>query len=166
MFSIILRIFLGGDGIHLVVDENGKFREDNFAEAIGKLGGGSETGGKAKRQKDGSDCYNIVKMIMERNFAPVIVFSFSKKECEAYALQMAKLDFNTRKFEKKKNLFILSNLNFLKQFLFGHQVEIMIYFFLYVQKLIRKIKIIFVVPLGFGKFVVVALCSTDVIRFW
>ena len=99
LFSIILRIFLGGDGIHLVVDENGKFREDNFAEAIGKLGGGSETGGKAKRQKDGSDCYNIVKMIMERNFAPVIVFSFSKKECEAYALQMAKLDFNTRKFD-------------------------------------------------------------------
>ena len=129
MFSIILRIFLGGDGIHLVVDENGKFREDNFAEAIGKLGGGSETGGKAKRQKDGSDCYNIVKMIMERNFAPVIVFSFSKKECEAYALQMAKLDFNTRKFEIFFLLFILSNLNFLKQFLFGHQVEIMIFFF-------------------------------------
>ena len=90
----------GGDGIHLIVDENGKFREDNFAEAIGKLGGGSESGGKAKRQKDGSDCYNIVKMIMERNFAPVIVFSFSKKECEAYALQMAKLDFNTP--EEKK----------------------------------------------------------------
>ena len=107
MFSIILRIFLGGDGIHLVVDENGKFREDNFAEAIGKLGGGSETGGKAKRQKDGSDCYNIVKMIMERNFAPVIVFSFSKKECEAYALQMAKLDFNTRKFEKKNFIYFV-----------------------------------------------------------
>merc|ERR1719447_1871362 len=37
---------------------------------------------------------------MERSFAPVIVFSFSKKECEAYALQMAKLDFNTP--EEKK----------------------------------------------------------------
>ncbi|TKS84321.1 Superkiller viralicidic activity 2-like 2 [Collichthys lucidus] len=48
----------GGDGLHLVVDEN------------------------------------IVKMIMERNFQPVIIFSFSKKECEAYALQVAKLDFN------------------------------------------------------------------------
>ena len=35
-------------------------------------------------------------MIMERNFAPVIVFSFSKKDCEAYALQMAKLEFNTK----------------------------------------------------------------------
>ena len=32
---------------------------------------------------------------MERNFQPVIIFSFSKKECEAYALQMSKLDFNS-----------------------------------------------------------------------
>lgn len=32
---------------------------------------------------------------MERNFAPVIVFSFSKKDCEAYALQMSKLNFNS-----------------------------------------------------------------------
>lgn len=35
-------------------------------------------------------------MIMERNFAPVIVFSFSKKDCEAYALQMTKIEFNTK----------------------------------------------------------------------
>ena len=42
-----------------------------------------------------SNCFKIVKMILERKFAPVIVFSFSKKDCEAYALQMTKLDFNT-----------------------------------------------------------------------
>lgn len=34
-------------------------------------------------------------MVMERNYDPVIVFSFSKRECEAYAMQMAKLDFTT-----------------------------------------------------------------------
>ena len=45
--------------------------------------------------KEGTNVYKIIKMVMERNLAPVIVFSFSKKECEAYALQMAKLDFNT-----------------------------------------------------------------------
>lgn len=44
-----------------------------------------------------SNCFKIVKMIMERNFQPVIIFSFSKKECEAYALQMSKLDFNSGK---------------------------------------------------------------------
>ena len=42
-----------------------------------------------------SDCYKIVKLIMERNFAPVIVFSFSRKDCEGYGMQMSKLDFNT-----------------------------------------------------------------------
>ena len=52
--------------------------------------------GRKGGMKEGSSCFKIVKMIMERQFAPVIVFSFSKKECEAYALQMAKLDFNTR----------------------------------------------------------------------
>ena len=52
----------GGDGIHLVVDEFGKFREDNFSEAIGKLAGGEGGGQKSFKkagQKDGSDCYNI-----------------------------------------------------------------------------------------------------------
>ena len=44
---------------------------------------------------DGSSIYKIVKMIMERNFAPVIIFSFSKKDCENYAVAMTKLDFNT-----------------------------------------------------------------------
>lgn len=45
-----------------------------------------------------TNIFNIVKMIMERNFAPVIIFSFSKKDCEAYAMQMAKLDFNTSEY--------------------------------------------------------------------
>ncbi|XP_056288777.1 exosome RNA helicase MTR4 [Pseudoliparis swirei] len=94
----------GGDGLHLVIDENGDFREDNFNTAMqvlrdaGDSGGGS--GGKwdPRGRKGGtrgpSNVFKIVKMIMERNFQPVIIFSFSKKECEAYALQAAKLDFN------------------------------------------------------------------------
>lgn len=45
-------------------------------------------------------------MIMERNFAPVIVFSFSKKECEAYAMQMAKLDFNSGKIKIVVTLYL------------------------------------------------------------
>ena len=32
---------------------------------------------------------------MERKFQPVIVFSFSRRECEQYATAMTKLDFNT-----------------------------------------------------------------------
>ncbi|KAH9728398.1 DExH-box ATP-dependent RNA helicase DExH10 [Citrus sinensis] len=35
-------------------------------------------------------------MIMERKFQPVIVFSFSRRECEQHAMSMSKLDFNTQ----------------------------------------------------------------------
>uniref|UniRef100_A0A4W3K7T2 Exosome RNA helicase MTR4 n=1 Tax=Callorhinchus milii TaxID=7868 RepID=A0A4W3K7T2_CALMI len=90
----------GGDGLHLVVDENGDFREDNFNTAMQVLrDAGDQAKGDQRGRKGGtrgpSNVFKIVKMIMERNFQPVIIFSFSKKDCEAYALQMSKLDFNT-----------------------------------------------------------------------
>ncbi|GAA5899914.1 ATP-dependent RNA helicase MTR4 [Sporobolomyces salmoneus] len=99
----------GADGIHLVVDEKGNFREDNFAKAMGALGGESKgedpasalsgKGRKGKTKKGGpkgpSDIYKIVKMIMVKNYNPVIVFAFSKRECEGLALQMSKLEFNS-----------------------------------------------------------------------
>ncbi|KAL3314343.1 Exosome RNA helicase MTR4 [Cichlidogyrus casuarinus] len=37
----------------------------------------------------------VVKLVKQRSLEPLIVFSFSKKECEIYALQLAKLDFTT-----------------------------------------------------------------------
>ncbi|XP_030598416.1 exosome RNA helicase MTR4 [Archocentrus centrarchus] len=107
----------GGDGLHLVVDENGDFREDNFNTAMQVLrdAGDPGTGGAKwdpKGRKGGtkgpSSVFKIVKMIMERNFQPVIIFSFSKKECEAYALQVAKLDFN-RDDEKRLVEEVFSN---------------------------------------------------------
>lgn len=95
-----------GDGIHLVVDEKSQFREDNFQKAMGalveKMGddpaaiASKKAGKKGKTAKGGvkgpSDIYKIVKMIMVKNYNPVIVFSFSKRECENLALQMSKLD--------------------------------------------------------------------------
>ncbi|CAF1023234.1 unnamed protein product [Rotaria sp. Silwood1] len=90
----------GADGLHLVVDETGKFREDNFSAAMATL---RDVGDAAKGDKRGrrggfkaeTNVFKIVKMIMERNLAPVIVFSFSKKDCESYACAIAKLDFNS-----------------------------------------------------------------------
>lgn len=97
-----------GDGIHLVVDEKGVFREDNFQKAINvltekfgedpsalpsKKNGKKGKTGKAS-QKGPSDIYKIIKMIMIKNYNPVIVFSFSKRDCENLALQMSKLDMN------------------------------------------------------------------------
>ncbi|KAK9451642.1 rRNA-processing arch domain-containing protein [Limtongia smithiae] len=98
----------GGDGIHLVVDEKGVFREDSFQKAMGQISEKSQedqqkkaagTGGRrmrgGKKEPAGpSDIYKIVKMIMVKQYNPVIVFSFSKRECESLALQMSKLDSN------------------------------------------------------------------------
>jgi superfamily II RNA helicase len=49
-------------------------------------------------QKGPSDCFKIVKMIMERQMQPVIIFSFSKRDCETHAMQMSKLDFTNGLF--------------------------------------------------------------------
>ncbi|XP_057955218.1 DExH-box ATP-dependent RNA helicase DExH10 isoform X2 [Malania oleifera] len=99
---------MGGSGLYLVVDENEQFREDNFMKlqdtftkqkisdgnrANGKPSGRIAKGGMAS---GGSDIYKIVKMIMERKFEPVIIFSFSRRECEQHAMSMSKLDFNTK----------------------------------------------------------------------
>jgi ATP-dependent RNA helicase DOB1 len=102
----------GGEGVYLVVDEKGRFREDNFNKAMATLGGSAlddavgdvvERGGGKKRnaRKQGggkggpSDLSRIIKMIMDRRYDPVIVFSFSKRECETYALALAKMDFTS-----------------------------------------------------------------------
>ncbi|KAI3642368.1 hypothetical protein MP228_011923 [Amoeboaphelidium protococcarum] len=93
----------GGDGIHLCVDEKGTFKEENFAKAIanvqttvtdGKANAArGRKGGKKDLSRD-SDLFKLMKMIWLRNYQPVIVFSFSKRECEGYAMQLSKLDFN------------------------------------------------------------------------
>lgn len=100
----------GADGIHLVVDEKGAFREENFSKAMATIAekqGDNPSDPSAKRKGKGrdkklnkggtkgpSDIYKIVKMIMQKSYNPVIVFSFSKRECESYALQMSQLAFN------------------------------------------------------------------------
>ncbi|KAH8697210.1 putative ATP dependent RNA helicase [Talaromyces proteolyticus] len=100
----------GSDGMHLVVDEKGAFREENFQKAMAQIAekkGDDPADALAKRKgkgkdkklnkggkKETSDIYKIVKMIMLKNLNPVIVFSFSKRECEANALNMATLSFN------------------------------------------------------------------------
>ena len=115
----------GGDGLHLVVDERGNFREDNFQKAMATLQGGGTTesaiaenmaasgnarggGGNVKRRRKSggpgqggnTDLRRIVKLIMDRHLDPVIIFSFSKKDCERYALEISREDF-TDEVEKE-----------------------------------------------------------------
>lgn len=102
----------GADGIHLVVDEKGVFREENFNKAMTTIAdkqGDDPADAMAKRKGKGkdkklnkgatkgpSDIYKIIKMIMMKSYNPVIVFSFSKNLCESYALQMSNLTFNEK----------------------------------------------------------------------
>ncbi|KAA8545428.1 hypothetical protein F0562_020212 [Nyssa sinensis] len=46
------------------------------------------------RAGEESDIFKMVKMIIQRQYDPVILFSFSKRECEFLAMQMAKMDLN------------------------------------------------------------------------
>ncbi|KAJ3696285.1 hypothetical protein LUZ60_001662 [Juncus effusus] len=101
---------MGGNGLYLVVDENEQFKDENFVkvqETFSKQkissDGNKNSGHKASARiakggtaSNNSDTYKIVKMIMERQFQPVIIFSFSRRECEYHAMSMAKLDFNTQ----------------------------------------------------------------------
>ena len=100
----------GSEGMHLVVDEKGVFREENFQKAMSSIAdkkGDDPSDPMAKRKgkgkdkrlnkggnQDKSDIFKIVKMVMLKNLNPVIVFSFSKRECENCALQMKNLAFN------------------------------------------------------------------------
>lgn len=94
----------GGDGLYLVVDERGKFREDSFQKALNALVPAGESDKKRENGKwqksvtgrvgEESDIFKMVKMIIQRQYDPVICFSFSKRECEFLAMQMAKMDLN------------------------------------------------------------------------
>jgi ATP-dependent RNA helicase DOB1 len=89
----------GGNGLYLVVDEKGKFREDSFQKALNALvpsNEGDRKRGNGKWQKglvvgkagEDSDIFKMVKMIIQRQYDPVICFSFSKRECEFLAMQV------------------------------------------------------------------------------
>ncbi|XP_020693741.1 DExH-box ATP-dependent RNA helicase DExH9 isoform X2 [Dendrobium catenatum] len=95
----------GGDGLYLVVDEKGKFREDSFQKALNALvpakdGNRKRDFGKLQKAllegkpSEESDIFKLVKMLIQRQYDPVILFSFSKRECEFLAMQMAKMDLN------------------------------------------------------------------------
>lgn len=92
----------GGNGLYLVVDDKGKFREDSFQKALNALV--PDEGSKRNNMKwqkellvgkprEDSDIFKMVKMIIQRQYDPVILFSFSKRECEFLAMQVASCTF-------------------------------------------------------------------------
>jgi ATP-dependent RNA helicase DOB1 len=109
----------GGLGINLVVDEKGNFKEANFNKAMAEVeeNKGADPAdldakqkGKGKKKKinkgksgDSSDIAKIVRMIIKKNFHPVIVFNFSKRECEGLALETSHMLFNKPDEEEMVN---------------------------------------------------------------
>ncbi|PIO64708.1 DSHCT domain protein [Teladorsagia circumcincta] len=91
---------VGGEGLYEVVNIQGQFREDKFAQAMSglaavgdKAAGGVQRGRKGGMKTD-SNVVKIIRTIKERDMLPCIIFSFSRKECEAYALSLKDMDFN------------------------------------------------------------------------
>jgi ATP-dependent RNA helicase DOB1 len=91
----------GGEGLYLVVDDTGKFHDSQFNKAVECLGESVNVIGmnqkKKKNVNQGSDLAKIIKVIMERSMDPAIIFSFSKKDVEAYARSIvSKYDLTTK----------------------------------------------------------------------
>ncbi|KAK0741839.1 rRNA-processing arch domain-containing protein [Apiosordaria backusii] len=102
----------GGKGIFLIVDEKGNFKENNFQHAMNLIEAnkGSDPAdwsakrkgkGKDKKTNKGGEAPNetadiakIIKMIVKKKFQPVIVFNFSKRDCEQMALKSSHMKFN------------------------------------------------------------------------
>lgn len=89
----------GGDGVYMVVDEKGQFREDNFHKALTALQNAADSNKvdtkkmmKRKGKANLGDLEKIVRMCSDRGYLPLIVFSFSRKECEANAVALKKMD--------------------------------------------------------------------------
>ncbi|RTG90639.1 ATP-dependent RNA helicase DOB1 [Schistosoma bovis] len=78
----------------------GKYLEQNFERAMRSFLSDESSNKRQKSQVDynkrsENNVIQIVRLVKHRSLEPIIVFSFSKKECEIYALQLAKFDFTT-----------------------------------------------------------------------
>ena len=71
-------------------------------------GGDLDGGRKKKKPTEGSDLFKLMKLIKERNMDPAIIFSFSKKEVEGYAMAMSKMDLTSQE-EKEKIEHVYTN---------------------------------------------------------
>jgi ATP-dependent RNA helicase DOB1 len=106
---------MGGSGLYLLADSKSKFKGENFdkmrmgfprdsaiwkdSEGDNEEGGGEEpnvadVGGqdsdkKAHRPETEKELRKLISVLQERELYPLIVFSFSRRECEAYAQHLA-----------------------------------------------------------------------------
>ena len=99
----------GTNNLHLVVDKTGKFREDNFLEAISKMDEDNDLeklfdskGKKVKKNTEQGELRSVINYIVSKNFEPCLVFAFSKADCENYARIVSKWEYTTE--EERENI--------------------------------------------------------------
>ncbi|CAG9478259.1 unnamed protein product [Plasmodium vivax] len=91
------------ESVFLICDENKDFKKNNFIKAVNAIKekmnlseDGQHQNGNNKHQRRGKknihDIEKIVQMCHSRNYTPLIIFAFSKKECEINATSMHKVD--------------------------------------------------------------------------
>lgn len=103
----------GSEGIFLVVDDKGNFREENFSKALSHINEDllldkiQEKKNK-KKQSAENDIKKIISLIKDNSLDPAIVFSFSKRDCESNALALSKMDLTSDE-EKESIEFIYKN---------------------------------------------------------
>ncbi|GAW81999.1 ATP-dependent RNA helicase [Plasmodium gonderi] len=90
------------ESVFLICDENKDFKKNNFIKAVNaikeKMNMSEDSHHSTnnrhpkKMKKNIYDIEKIVQMCHSRNYTPLIVFAFSKKECEVNATSMHKVD--------------------------------------------------------------------------
>ena len=87
---------VGSPGLHLLVDEQGCFREPAYAAACAALRAGAAAGPAAAPARLGArhspELLRLLRLLVGRDLTPSIVFSFSRKECESAARCAQALD--------------------------------------------------------------------------
>ncbi|EPX70530.1 TRAMP complex ATP-dependent RNA helicase [Schizosaccharomyces octosporus yFS286] len=94
----------GADGIYMIVDEKNRFKSESFSKVVEVLQNNVESRENHQSRKKGkrtTSLQRIISMVITNHYDPLIVFCFSKKECEANVFQLNKVDLND---DEKKDL--------------------------------------------------------------
>ena len=85
---------LGGDGLHMLVDESGRFHDASYDAASAALRNGTEQRAAAARvgSRASPELVRLLRLLVEKELTPAIVFSFSRKECEGAAISAKRLE--------------------------------------------------------------------------
>ena len=85
---------LGGDGLHLLVDDSGRFLSAGYDGACRSLAVAGEHRAAAGRGgvRGAPELLRLLRLLIQRDLSPAIIFSFSRKECEGAAMSAKTLE--------------------------------------------------------------------------